>query len=140
MHDLNDIEGHQPCQIRLSLRKPDKLSLDHLHRLSLLASDVWIYQIQAEPTQPQPLVHNHILPMQPHSLISEGTAISGFLAYVRRSIHWVNTARACWEHRGVVSRFNAGQMCFTGEFISLRPARRRSEAFLMLFLFKVQRG
>lgn len=86
------------------------------------------------------LVHNQILPMQPHSLISEGTAISGFLAYVRWSIHRVNTARACWEHGGVVSRFTAGQMCFTGEFIPLRPARRRSEAFLMLSLFKVQRG
>lgn len=48
MHDLNDIEGHQPCRIRLSLRKPNKLLLAHLHLLSLLASDVWIYQIQAD--------------------------------------------------------------------------------------------
>lgn len=139
MHDLNDIEGHRPsCRMRLSLRKPNKLLSSHLHRLSLLASDAWIHQIQAD----QRNLNRRCIIRFAHAAAvanlwgSSSLRVSCFLVLERPlgkySTCLLGASRRC---RQICS----GTDVFTGEFISLQPALRRSEAFLVLFLFKVQR-
>lgn len=72
------------------------------------------------------------LPVSPQS--------QGCLVYVCWCIHWVNTARGCWEPHGVVSRFNAGQMCLRRSFSLCNQLGGDQRLFSCCFLFTALRG